>query len=196
MTRKRARAPGTGTDKREAILSAALELFAERGFHGTAVPEVAKRARVAAGTVYLYFESKEALVNALFQQWKSALFAELMRDFPVGGAIRKQFHEIWQRLGRFATQHPEAFAFLELHHHGYLDATSRRMEEDGLRQFQAIIEGAQASKVMKAGSSELLMALAYGAFVGLLKGQAHGYLKLTPSVLDSAEDIVWQALRR
>src|SRR5690606_27876447 len=54
------------TDKREAILHAALELFVERGFWGTAVPEIAEKAGVGAGTIYRYFESKEALVNALY----------------------------------------------------------------------------------------------------------------------------------
>src|SRR5438067_8425981 len=45
-----------GGDKREAIMSAALELFVERGFYGTAVPEIAERAEVGAGTIYRYFE--------------------------------------------------------------------------------------------------------------------------------------------
>src|SRR5262245_20911865 len=46
-------------DKEEAILNAALELFVERGFHGTTVPSVAERAGVAPGTIYHYFASKE-----------------------------------------------------------------------------------------------------------------------------------------
>ena len=54
----------TAPDKREAILAAALEAFVEKGFHGTAVPEIAARAGVGAGTIYRYFESKEAVVNA------------------------------------------------------------------------------------------------------------------------------------
>ena len=44
------------------------ELFTERGFHGTAMPLVAERAGVAAGTIYRYFDSKEALVDAVFQK--------------------------------------------------------------------------------------------------------------------------------
>ena len=54
--------------KQDAILAAALQLFAQKGFHGTAVPDVAQLAGVATGTIYRYFSSKEALVNAVFQQ--------------------------------------------------------------------------------------------------------------------------------
>lgn len=46
------------------LMSAALEVFGERGFAATRLEEVAQRAGVSKGTVYLYFESKEALFKA------------------------------------------------------------------------------------------------------------------------------------
>ena len=46
------------------LMSAALQVFAERGFAATRLEEVARRAGVSKGTVYLYFESKEALFKA------------------------------------------------------------------------------------------------------------------------------------
>src|SRR4051812_32492407 len=113
----------TQSDKREVILAAALDLFAERGFHGTAVPLVAERASVGAGTIYRYFESKEALVNALYQKWKGELFARVAGDFPVTAGAREQFSAIWRRLAGFVLENPQVYTFLELHHHGsYVDA--------------------------------------------------------------------------
>jgi len=50
------------------ILEAALDLFAEKGFAATKLTEVAKRAGVSKGTVYLYYESKEALFKALVKE--------------------------------------------------------------------------------------------------------------------------------
>ncbi len=75
-------------DKAEDIMRAAIDLFVERGFHGTSVPSVAERARVGAGTIYHYFEGKEALVNAVFQRWKQAMAGEMLRDFPLQGSPR------------------------------------------------------------------------------------------------------------
>lgn len=193
--RSRVQTPAKPADKREAILAAALELFAERGFHGTAVPEVAERASVAAGTLYRYFDSKEALVNALYQQWKGALMTSLTHDFPIGEAPRQQFHEMWQRLGRFANKHPQALAFLELHHHAYLDAESLKLEAAGMHLLKGIIEKSQAQQAMRQARPELIMALVYGAFVGLVKNEAQGFLKLTPAVLSAAEQIMWEAIR-
>ena len=52
--------------RRNRILDAAFEIFSEKGFHRATVAEVAKKAHVGKGTVYLYFTGKEALLLAIF----------------------------------------------------------------------------------------------------------------------------------
>lgn len=56
------------TDRREQILQAAAQLFAQQGYHATTVSDIARAAQVAQGTVYLYFESKKAVFEALVDQ--------------------------------------------------------------------------------------------------------------------------------
>jgi len=53
--------------RRDAILAAALEEFSARGFEATRLDDVAKRANVAKGTIYLYFRDKEALFQELIR---------------------------------------------------------------------------------------------------------------------------------
>jgi TetR/AcrR family fatty acid metabolism transcriptional regulator len=53
-----------GGDKYQRILSAAIEVIAEKGFHNSRVSDIAERADVADGTVYLYFKSKEQILMA------------------------------------------------------------------------------------------------------------------------------------
>ena len=55
-------------DKREAILRAATDVFSERGFFTAQVADVARAAGVAAGTVYLYFKSKDDLLVSIFEK--------------------------------------------------------------------------------------------------------------------------------
>src|ERR1700688_3329937 len=54
--------------KREAILRAATDVFAQRGFFNAQVADVARAAGVAAGTVYLYFRSKDDLLVSIFER--------------------------------------------------------------------------------------------------------------------------------
>ncbi len=59
-------------ERKEAILKAAIQLFAERGFHATATSEVAKRAGVAEGTVFHHFKTKEGILMYIFDEMMEA----------------------------------------------------------------------------------------------------------------------------
>src|SRR5262245_36774120 len=115
-------------DKRRRILDAALKTFATRGYHGTAVPEVAEAAGVGTGTLYRYFEHKAALVNEVYRDAKQRLKAALLDDLPALDLRSAEywFGELWRRLAVFARAEPDAFRFLEMQDHvEYLDARSR-----------------------------------------------------------------------
>jgi len=184
-------------DKREAILKAALELFAEQGFYGTAVPAIAERAKVAAGTIYRHFDSKEALVNALFARYKAQLGATLMSEFPFTEPPRAQFHHFFKRALAFAQKEPLAFKFLEGHHHGpYLDDQSRKLEERVLEPARAFFEHTERMKITRNCPAEALGSLIWGAIVGIVRGVWEGRVKLDAKVEAALEDAIWDAVRR
>src|SRR2546430_16367590 len=54
--------------KRDAILRGAIDVFAERGYFNAQVADVARAAGIAAGTVYLYFKSKDDLLVSIFER--------------------------------------------------------------------------------------------------------------------------------
>lgn len=190
-------ADDTKSDKREAILEAALVLFAERGFYGTAVPAVAEKAKVGAGTIYRYFPSKEALVNALFQRHKQRLGAAMISGFPYEKPFREQFHHFWGAVCGYAAANPIALQFLELHHHGtYLDDQSRAIEQQLLGTAKSLVDGAIASQILKPVPGELLMAIVWGSFRALVQGGCEGLIKLDSAMISQAEACVWEAIRR
>jgi AcrR family transcriptional regulator len=71
-----------GAARREAILTAALDEFSERGFAATRLEDVARRAGVAKGTIYLYFRDKESL----FQELVRAMLTPLVGTIEAMGA--------------------------------------------------------------------------------------------------------------
>ena len=184
------------SDKREAIMTAALELFVERGFFGTAVPEIADRAGVGAGTIYRYFESKEALVNEIYREQK-LLFAHLViDDFPPTAPTRDQFRMLWMRMAKFAINNPSSFVFLELHHHArYLDAESRAVEQRMTDLFTHIVINAQARNELKAGAPRLLMGMVMGSFIGVIRSCVDVDQPLDQADWKFAEQCIWEAIR-
>ena len=73
-------------ERREAILAAALDEFSARGFAATRLDDIARRADVAKGTIYLYFRDKESLFQELVRAMLSPIVGRLeaapMADLP------------------------------------------------------------------------------------------------------------------
>lgn len=184
-------------NKKGAILDAALELFADRGFHGTSVPDIARSAGVAAGTIYRHFESKEALVNELYRRSKAGLMAHLYTGLGLDGDLRLLFGMFWSNLVSFARRQPMAFRFLELHHHAtYLDPTSLDLERRSLEPIALLLERSAAVELMKPMPPAALMSIVWGSFVRLIKTEQEGYLDLDDDTLDQAEQACWDAITR
>jgi TetR/AcrR family transcriptional regulator, fatty acid metabolism regulator protein len=69
-----------GTTKRERILRAAVDVFAQNGYFNAKVSEIAKSAGVADGTIYLYFDGKEDLLITIFREHTRNYLQSLERD--------------------------------------------------------------------------------------------------------------------
>lgn len=67
-------------DKRRRILEAAVKVFARRGYFGAKVSEIARKADVADGTIYLYFRSKEDILVSLFDEVMTEHLARSRRE--------------------------------------------------------------------------------------------------------------------
>ena len=187
-----ARTPG---ERNTAVLDSALRLFAERGYHGTAVPEIAHAAGVGTGTVYRHFDSKDDLVNKLYRRTKRRLIAHLMDEHPFEAPFAEQFARFWRRLADFARAEPHAFTFLELHHHlPYLDSESRALEAHFLAVVVEAITRAQKSAVLGASPPAALMAIVWGSFVALVRADRLGYLPLSEATVTETGALVWAAI--
>src|SRR5438128_7915544 len=64
------------TDKREAILRAAIKVFAGKGYFNSKVADIAGEAGIADGTVYLYFKSKDEILHSIFDRAMAEFIAE------------------------------------------------------------------------------------------------------------------------
>jgi TetR/AcrR family transcriptional regulator, repressor of fatR-cypB operon len=195
VTKARRGRPPERADRRESILDAALACFVERGFHGTAIPQIAEKAEIAAGTIYHYFDSKEALVNALYRTWKSTVAQRVFTAFPQTAPVREQFRVMWHEIVAFAVGAPQAFAFIELHNHAsYLDAESLAIDRQVKEFTAAVIRRAQTDGLVKPLEAHVLMELVFGAFVGMMRAHWEGRIALTDDVIAGAEQACWDAV--
>src|SRR3954447_13206995 len=71
-------------NKRDAIIEAATVLFTNGGYESTTIADVAKKAGVAVGTVYLYFKNKPELLDAVCGNWETQ-FVQYMAELNLQG---------------------------------------------------------------------------------------------------------------
>ncbi len=86
------------------LLAAALELFVEKGFSATRVEEVAQRAGVSKGTLFLYFSTKEELFKAVIRENLSGRFDEWTEELEAfegssADLLRYTLNSWWMRIG-------------------------------------------------------------------------------------------------
>src|SRR6185503_2880234 len=130
-TARRAQNPPPVSDKRDAILRAATTVFARRGFFQSQVADVAREAGVAAGTVYLYFRSKDDLLVSLFERTMRDVMAEAKAEIAGGDGPEDQLRRLarlhFERMSRdrdlavvFQVELRQSIKFMERFSSSYL----------------------------------------------------------------------------
>lgn len=93
-------------DKREAILAAAISVFAEGGLSAP-TSAISKAAGMAEGTLFTYFATKDDLLNALYRQMKLELAEVLMSGFARKKDVRAKLQHIWDAFINWGVANPE-----------------------------------------------------------------------------------------
>jgi AcrR family transcriptional regulator len=98
-------------EKRARLLAAALQLFVQKGIPHTATAEIARAAGIASGTLFLYFPSKQDLIDALVlkisQEQSAAIRSRLRPELPA----RETFSAIWHGSVNWFLENPDAYQY-------------------------------------------------------------------------------------
>ena len=81
-------------DKREAILRAAIKVFAGKGYFNSKVADIATEAGIADGTVYLYFKSKDEILHSIFDRAMAEFISEGKKEIAEIKEADKRLHRI------------------------------------------------------------------------------------------------------
>ena len=163
-------APKPNVEKRDAILAAALRLIAHFGLHNTPMSAVAREAGVAVGTVYLYFPSKEAMINALYLHVLEDRNRALDRGAQViarsPGDQRAALWETWHALARWHLENEEGSNLIaQCRASGILSDETRdfeqRMDARGLVMYDAAVAHGHLRKMSRYGFWALLVGPVY-----------------------------------
>jgi AcrR family transcriptional regulator len=95
-------------ERREVIEQAAMALFAEHGYHGTAMDEIARRSGVSPPVVYDHFASKAELHRRLLERTRDELLAMWRENLDGLGTLERQIAQAFDAWARYVQAHPYA----------------------------------------------------------------------------------------
>ena len=184
------------TDKKEAILTATCDLVAERGLHNTPMSAIARKASIAAGTLYLYFQSKDDLLNEVFLHLKRESLAYIEKQIQPAGSLEERLRLIWFALADWHLKYPQAFNVIQqCEVSGILSPHTLQqqeaMEKPLLQEFQQAVE----EGLIKDLPREIAYALMMGPIVILAHLQAKGEIDVTEEVLHHTYEQLQQGIR-
>ncbi len=93
-------------EKRSAILRAAVHEIAQAGL-AAPTAKIARRAGVAAGTLFTYFANKEELLNELYIELKGEVSIRINANFPHSGSLERRARHIWSSVLAWTIEFPE-----------------------------------------------------------------------------------------
>lgn len=184
--------------KRTQIIHAALQLFCEKGFQYTSTASIAKEAGVATGTLFIYFPSKEALINTLYKESKQALTSYLQESLPSEADTKSKLKHIWTKANEWALANYTAFRFIHMFASSPFITHITREEVASTADFagnfikQAIEEG-----VLTQIDTQLFFRLFDGIWTSTVN-----YLSAAPDTINSASvieqsfEIFWKGVSR
>ena len=92
-------------DKRNDILTAATRIIAEKGLTASTA-EISKTAGIAEGTLFIYFKTKDELLNTVYRQIKLELADAMMSNYPRKLSVRHRLQHVWDCFVNWGVANP------------------------------------------------------------------------------------------
>lgn len=183
-------------DKQEAIFKSTLELITEKGFDGTPISMIAKNAGVAAGTIYVYFSSKEELITKLYLKTKTELTEYITSSVNVKESSRQTLDCIIEKYISFMVQNPCKFKYIEQFYNSpYFD---KLVQSECLRIFDSMIKFIQNAideKLIKDIEMPIIHAFVFSPLNHIISLHFRNVVRIDEDVVKILTQNIWDSIK-
>ena len=183
--------------KRNAIIKAAMELIAERGFHRSPTSLIAHKAGVGIGTIYRYFKNKDILIEEIFNTiWNKYLCITALENELGKAPLREQFIRISKTILTYFITNANEFKFLEQYFNSPYGLDKVRSE--GFNEndpTQVILQLAKKQQIIKDLPVGLLSLISYAPIPFLARDHVGGFIALNEDMVHSIAVACWDAIK-
>ncbi|GAB4301532.1 MAG: TetR/AcrR family transcriptional regulator [Desulfuromonadia bacterium] len=186
------------SDKENQIIDAAIDLIAREGFHGAPMGEIARRAGVATGTVYCYFESKDQLILRAYERVEQECLAAILDGYSESSPFPDRFCHLCRSLLLHLCATPTTFRFIEQFHHSPYGIQCRRERFSGSRGqgfFTDLFQEGVSSGEIRPLPIPVLYSLTFGPLIDLVRHHILGIVILDDPLIHQVVEACLDSIR-
>lgn len=183
-------------EKFKAITEATFVLVEQTGLSGLTMAAIARQAGLATGTLYVYFKSKEELVNALYAQAKTATAARVLQGDDPDAPFRVRFRHTWNNLLKNRLDYWAEMVFQEQYYNSpWFSEANRDLSARLFRDWFLLIEKAKEQQILKNVPTPLLTSSLMGSVRETASLIRAGQLTDSEADLAMAFGLCWDGIK-
>lgn len=183
-------------NKRKKIVQAAIKLIVTEGFTATSMHRIAKEAKVAVATIYLYFENKEDMLNQVYATVKSDFSDVLLKGFDPDMPVKEGIRYIYDNTVSYFENNPLNSSFMEQFENSALIGQElRERVRLNCQPVFALIERGVTEKVLKQASILSITGFLFYPIVSKVRTAHHNETKVTKKEKEEVFQMAWDAIK-
>lgn len=182
--------------KVEAIAAAVYRLAARQGLASMTLAQIAKEAGIATSTLYVYYDSREALLDDVYAKAKTATVLRFGCNTDNAASLKAKVRQIWLNMVENRLENSDQVAFLEQYYHSdFISDANRALGLSMAAPFHELIAAGQRSEQLKPVSPLLLAATVMGLAKETAILVASGRLANDEDTRANGFQLCWDAIR-
>ncbi|WP_338760309.1 TetR/AcrR family transcriptional regulator [Bernardetia sp. ABR2-2B] len=179
-----------------AIYEATLKLVLENGFTGLKMSKVAKEAKLATGTLYIYFKDKEELISVLYLYIKKEQTKQYFLDYNEKDSFMANFRKLWLKVMEVNTKNPEYSIFTDQYYRSpFIKEEYRAHAEELISPIYHLLERGKSEELIKDLPLELLVCQLIGVINQLVNLQQETKKNLSQNEVEAMFKMSWDAIK-
>jgi AcrR family transcriptional regulator len=183
--------------KIQQVFDAALSLVAQKGLAGITMCEIAKEAGLATGTVYIYFENKEKLINQLFAACRESSIESYLANYDAALPFAKGFRIVWMNILQYRINNFEEVVFMDqCYHSPFLNDCTMKLTKQMVQPLFKLIERGKEEKVLKDIDTLTLLSYMFGCIHESVKNAHYSRKPMKKNDAETLFAMCWDGMKR
>ena len=178
------------------IFDATLKIVNDSGLSGITMSDIAKKAGLATGTVYIYFENKIDLINALYSDCRKSSAGVFFKGFDEHEPFKIGLGKIILNIVRHRNEHFDEAIFMEqCNHSPFITETTKQASRQIMEPLFSLFERGKKEQLIKPLDTRLMLIYMIGCINEVIKQYRYNHKKISKELSGSLFTLCWDGLK-